>query len=84
MVGIGARQQGSDLRSNMRLELELLHGQMKARRTIYAIAIEQGHRRHLMSGAYLRQFLGDRSSFEETECRARVEFDVQSGAVILL
>src|SRR5271157_2551827 len=73
---VRARQQGSDLCSDMRLKVELLHGQMKARRAIYSIAIEQGHRRRLMSGAHLGQFLGDRSSFEKTERRAGVEFDV--------
>src|SRR5271157_185329 len=75
-VGIRARQQGSDLSPNVRLEVELLHCQMKARRAIYSIAIKQGHRRGLMSGAHLGQFLWDRSTFEKAERRAGVEFDV--------
>ena len=74
--GFSVGEQGSDLRANVCFEVEFLHGQMKARRAIDAIAIEQGHCRHLMGGAHLRQFLGDRSSFEKAECRASVEFDV--------
>jgi hypothetical protein len=42
------RQKGSDLGPNVRLQAKLLHGEMKARRTIYAIAIEQRHRWHLV------------------------------------
>src|SRR5271166_1158123 len=75
--GFGPGEQGSDLRANVCFEAELVHGQMKARRAIDSIAIEQGHGWHLMGSANLRQFLGDGSSFEKTERRARVEFDVQ-------
>src|SRR5271166_2915418 len=78
LVGLLAQHQISDLRSDMRLKVELLHGQVKARRAIYSIAIEQRHRRHLVCGAHLGQFLGNRSSFEEAERRAGVEFDVHT------
>ena len=74
------RQQGSDLRPDMSLQAELLHGEMKASSAIYAVAIEQRHCGHLVRVAGVGEFLGDGGSFEETECRAGVEFDVHSDA----
>jgi hypothetical protein len=62
------RQQGSNLRPDMRLPIELLHGQMKACGAIYTIPVEQRHRWHLMGMACLGQLLGNRRSFEEAEC----------------
>jgi len=60
----------------MRLDIELLGREMKTRRAIDSVAIEQRHRRHLVLGTYLGQFLRNRSSFEEAESRTGVEFNV--------
>ena len=62
----------------MRFDLQLFHRQMKARRAIDAIAIEQRHRRHLVLCADLGQLLGNRSPFEKAESGTGVKFDVQS------
>jgi hypothetical protein len=43
-------QQGSDLRSDVGFEVELLGGEIKPRSAIDSIAIEQCHGRHLLRG----------------------------------
>ena len=58
------------------LTFSFLRGKIKTRRAINPIAIEQGHRRHLVLGADFGQFLGNRSSFKKAECGAGVKFDV--------
>ena len=65
-----------DLRADMRPHGKLLGGQIKSRRAIHAVAIEQRHGAHFMLGAFPGQRFGQRSAFQKTEGGARVQFDV--------
>jgi hypothetical protein len=51
--------------------------QVKARSTVNAISIEQGHGRHVKPGASRHQILRQGRTFKETESRAGVKFNVQ-------
>src|ERR1017187_2388687 len=60
----------------MRLDSNLLCGEMERRRAVHSISSEQCHRRHAQVRAHRDQFLGSRSPFEEAECRAGMDFNV--------
>ena len=50
----------------------LLCGEMKARRAINSIAIEQSHRRHLQLESGGNQLFRHRSAFQKTKSRPRM------------
>ena len=52
---------------------------MKARRAIHSIAIEQGHCRHLVSGATSASSSGTEAPSRKLNAEAGVEFDVHGG-----
>ena len=54
----------------------LAAGDGKTLRAVNAVAIEQGHRRHLQFGRSLGEMFRRRSAAQKTEGTARVEFDV--------
>jgi len=62
-----------DLRSHVRLESDLLGGQVKARGAIHAVSIKQRHTGHAKMGADSGEFLGQGSAFEKAECRTGVK-----------
>src|SRR3974377_2273772 len=66
----------------MRRDSSLLRGKMKARRSVHAITIEQGHRGHGELCAHLDQCLGKGRAFEKAECRAGMKFDVHRLSVV--
>src|ERR1041385_4865754 len=71
-TGLGARPANSYLSADMCLDVILRCREMKARRSINPIAIEQGDRRHLQLNAGSNQFFRHRSTFEETKSGSRV------------
>src|SRR5581483_1758803 len=67
-----------DLGSDVRLNSELLCGQMEARGAIHAVAVQQRHGRHAQLGADVHQLLWDGGPLEEAEGRAGMELDEHS------
>jgi hypothetical protein len=64
------------LRPDVRLDPRLLRRQMKARRPIHPIAIQQRHRRHSKAGTHSDKFLWKRCAFQEAESGTGVKFDI--------
>ena len=56
-----------DFSSDVRAKSQLFRRDVKARRTIKAIAIEQGHRRHLQLCTAGHQYFRQGCAFEKTE-----------------
>ena len=71
------KRRATDLRTNMRLDLGFIRGEVKARGTVNAIGIEQCHRGLVEMRAHGDEFLRQGSAFEEAECGAGVKFDEQ-------
>jgi hypothetical protein len=62
----------ADLGADMGLDSIPFRGEMKPRRTINSIAIEQRHRRHLQFNARGNQLFRHRSAFQKTKSRSRM------------
>src|SRR6266851_1462816 len=65
-----------DFRTDVCLKPDLLCCQMKTRRAIEAVSVEQCHGWHVELGTDRCQFLGYGCAFEEAESRAGVKLDV--------
>src|SRR5947209_12804093 len=57
-------------------------GEVKARRAIESIRVEQSHRGYLIVLAHSDQFLGKRGAFEEAECGTGVKLDIHQWSVL--
>src|ERR1700687_2479369 len=66
----------SDFGSNVCACTGLFRRDVKARRSVEAVAVEQCHRRHLKFGAARHQHFRQRSTFEKTEGGAGMEFHI--------
>ena len=65
-----------NFRADMRANAAALAAGMKPRRTVHAVAIGNGHGRHLQLGRALNQRLRLRACFKKTEGAGRVQLDV--------
>ena len=65
--------------SDVRLDLGFAGGQVKARRAVHAVGVEQRHGWQFELGADRDQLLRKGSAFEKAESRASVKFDVHRG-----
>jgi hypothetical protein len=65
-----------NLCSHMGAETQLLRRRIRAGCSIKAVAIEQGHCRHLELGRARHQSFGQRCAFEKREGGAGMELDV--------
>src|SRR5262249_53926002 len=65
-----------DLCSYECAHIVLFCGEMKPRRTVKAVSVEQSHGRHIemMGGVY--ELFWNRRALEKAECRPRMQFDV--------
>jgi hypothetical protein len=65
----------TDFRADMRFDLCLISGEVKARSTVEAVGIEKRHRGLVKMRADAHELLGQGSTFEEAECGTGVKFD---------
>src|SRR5436190_602960 len=67
---------GCQLRANVRMKARLFRCVMKLRSAINTIPIEQSHGGHSQLRADVREFFGQGSPVEKTECGCGMEFNV--------
>src|SRR5581483_5546518 len=71
-----------DLCADMRSNAGSFRRHMKARRSIYAIPVEQRHGGNSQFRAAVRQLFGQRSALEKTKSGAGMKLDVHSGKIL--
>jgi hypothetical protein len=75
------KRAAGDFCADVRLDLDLICGEVEARGAVDAVGIEKRHGGHFEVRADCDQFLGQGGAFEKAESRAGVEFDVQKFSV---
>ena len=66
------------LGAGMRPQIQLLHRQVKARRSVHAVPINQRHCRQIELRRYLGILFGERRPLQKTECGPCMELSIHS------